>query len=36
MKLLVGFVAGVAASWAALAIWQAFPPLGPIDPADDA
>ena len=26
MKLLIGFVAGVAAAWAAAAIWQSFPP----------
>ena len=26
MKLLIGFVAGVAAAWAAAAIWQHFPP----------
>src|SRR5690606_13106412 len=35
MKFALGFAFGVAAVWAALAIWQRIPPLGPIDPGDD-
>lgn len=34
MKFTLGFAAGVAVAWTALAIWQRTPPLGPIDPAD--
>ncbi len=35
MKFALGFVAGLGVAWAALAIWQGVPPLGPIDPEDD-
>jgi hypothetical protein len=35
MKFALGFVAGLGAAWAALAIWQRVPPLGPIDPDDE-
>lgn len=35
MKFALGFFAGLGAAWAALAIWQRVPPLGPIDPRDD-
>lgn len=36
MRFLLGFAAGVGAAWSALAIWQRVPPLGPIDPDDEA
>lgn len=36
MKFLLGFASGVAAAWAALAIWQRVPPLGPVDAVDEA
>lgn len=32
----LGFVSGLATAWAALAIWQRVPPLGPIDAIDQA
>lgn len=35
MRFLLGFASGVAAAWAALAIWQRVPPLGPVDAVDD-
>jgi hypothetical protein len=35
MRFLLGFASGVAAAWAALAIWQRVPPLGPVDAADE-
>lgn len=35
MKFALGFVVGLGAAWAALAIWQGVPPLGPIDPDDE-
>lgn len=35
MRFILGFVAGVATAWAALAIYQQVPPFGPIDEADD-
>lgn len=35
MKFLLGFLSGLAAAWAALAIWQRVPSLGPIDAADE-
>lgn len=35
MMFALGFVSGVATAWAALAIWQRVPPLGPIDAADE-
>lgn len=35
MRFLLGFFAGLGAAWAALAIWQRVPPLGPIDASDD-
>lgn len=35
MRFLLGFASGLAAAWAALAIWQRVPPLGPIDACDD-
>lgn len=35
MRFALGFLAGVAAAWAALAIWQRVPPLGPIDAVDE-
>lgn len=31
MKFALGFFAGLGAAWAALAIWQGIPPLGPVD-----
>lgn len=34
MRFALGFLAGVGAAWAALAIWQGVAPLGPIDPGD--
>ncbi|QDP45506.1 hypothetical protein SEA_FUZZBUSTER_22 [Microbacterium phage FuzzBuster] len=36
MKYLIGFLAGVGAAWAALAIFQRVPELGPIDAIDEA
>lgn len=35
MKFALGFAAGLTVAWAALAIWQRVPPLGPIDPGDE-
>lgn len=35
MRFLLGFASGVAAAWAALAIWQRVPPLGPVDATDE-
>lgn len=35
MRFVLGFASGLAAAWAALAIWQRVPPLGPVDPGDD-
>lgn len=34
MKFSLGFLSGLAAAWAALAIWRSIPPLGPVDVAD--
>lgn len=34
MRFALGFLAGVGAAWAALAIWQRVPPLGPVDDID--
>lgn len=34
MRFTLGFLTGLAAAWAALAIWQRVPEFGPID-ADD-
>lgn len=34
MRFALGFAAGLATAWAALAIWQRIPPLGPIDQSD--
>lgn len=36
MKFALGFFAGFGAAWAALAIWQHVPPLGPINDIDPA
>lgn len=36
MRFALGFAAGIAAAWGALAIWQRVPPLGPVDAVDDA
>lgn len=36
IRFLLGVATGIAAAWSALAIWQRFPPLGPIDPDDEA
>lgn len=35
MRFVLGFASGVAAAWAALAIWQRVPPIGPIDAVDE-
>jgi len=35
MRFVLGFLAGIAAAWAALAIWRGVPPLGPVDDGDD-
>lgn len=35
MRFLLGFASGLAAAWAALAIWQRVPPLGPVDAVDE-
>lgn len=35
VRFLLGFLSGLAAAWAALAIWQRVSPLGPIDAADE-
>lgn len=35
MRFAIGFLAGAGAVWAALAIWQRVPPLGPVDAVDE-
>lgn len=35
MRFVLGFAAGIATCWAALAIWQRVPPLGPVDAVDE-
>jgi hypothetical protein len=35
MKFTLGFIAGLGAAWAALAIWQKIPVLGEFDHIDD-
>lgn len=34
MRFALGFATGLATAWAALAIWQRVPELGPIDDGD--
>jgi hypothetical protein len=35
IRFLLGFVSGLAAAWAALAIWQRVPEFGPVDAIDE-
>lgn len=35
MRFLLGLLSGLAAAWAALAIWRRVPSLGPIDAVDE-